>query len=82
MCCVCRQVFFYVVGRQIVGCLVAEPVKRGFPVLPRDGSAGDSRAGVRCSTTGRPCVAGVSRVWVHRDYRRRQLGARMVEAMK
>ena len=64
-------------GRQIVGCLVAEPVNRGFPVLPRDGSTG-----VRCSTEPRPCLAGVSRVWVQRDYRRRQVGARLVEAMK
>ncbi|XP_037085114.1 N-acetyltransferase ESCO2-like [Pollicipes pollicipes] len=71
------KVFFYVVERQIVGCLVAEPVTQGFAVLPRD----DSTA-VRCDTAARPCVAGVSRVWVHRDYRRRRLATRLLEAMR
>lgn len=81
-----RQVFFYIVQRQIAGCLVAERVSRAFPMLPRaSSSSSDPEArpsGVRCSTAAQPCRAGVSRVWVHRDHRRQRLATRLVLAMK
>lgn len=72
------RVFLYTVEerarRTVVGCLLAERIAEGFAAV---GGAGDVRLGPR-----RRAVMGVCRVWVAREWRRKGIAWKMLEAAR
>ncbi|XP_018423974.1 PREDICTED: N-acetyltransferase ESCO2 [Nanorana parkeri] len=77
--------------KKIVGCLIAEPIKQGFRVLPeplpeaeslnRDAWRERHRAW-RCSSDSEPALCGISRIWVFALMRRKAIASRLVDAMR
>nr|XP_033793422.1 N-acetyltransferase ESCO2 [Geotrypetes seraphini] len=75
--------------KKIVGCLIAEQIKKAFQVLPDTVSYEvqtleimERHRAWRCSTIPQTAVCGISRVWVFSLMRRRGIASRMVDAVR
>ncbi|NXF40620.1 ESCO2 acetyltransferase, partial [Nyctibius bracteatus] len=78
--------------KMIVGCLVAESIKKAFRVLSEPGAlpspdqddqdALQHHRAWRCSTEPEPAVCGVSRIWVFSLRRRKGIARRMVDVVR
>lgn len=62
-----------------VGCAVVERVDTAHPVVPKM-DLDDTE--IRCSKETKKAVVGVSRVWVHPEFRRRGIAGRMLDAVR
>lgn len=70
------QVYFYVKNRQILGCLVAEPVSTAFKMLEMEGDVDV------CSRESYPVKCGVSRIWVKSGHRREGIATKLMNALR
>ena len=68
------KVYLYVAGRKVVGCLLAERIRRGWRVV------GDGAVGRGEGVEG--VVLGVARVWVGKGMRRKGVARRLVETAR
>ncbi|XP_060610629.2 N-acetyltransferase ESCO2 [Anolis sagrei] len=76
--------------KKIIGCLIAEPVRRAFRVLSEPTTALDSpnKSGLEpqrvwcCSTEPENVFCGISRIWVFSLMRRRHVASRMVDVLR
>ncbi|KAG8445891.1 hypothetical protein GDO86_010616 [Hymenochirus boettgeri] len=75
--------------KKIVGCLIAEPIREAFRVLPEPCTPESSRQeplerhrAWRCSTEPEPAMCGISRIWVFALMRRKSIASRMVDAVR
>ncbi|XP_009893774.1 PREDICTED: N-acetyltransferase ESCO2 [Charadrius vociferus] len=75
--------------KMIVGCLVAESIKRAFRVLSEPGAvlspgqdALQQQRAWRCSTEPEPAVCGISRIWVFGPRRGKGIARRMVDVVR
>merc|ERR1712113_314681 len=64
------KVFLFIADKKIVGLLLAEQISQGYQIIPP--TEGDTKGQVYCcSETPQPVLAGISRIWVLADYRRK-----------
>ncbi|NXN64202.1 ESCO2 acetyltransferase, partial [Himantopus himantopus] len=75
--------------KMIVGCLVAESIKKAFRVLSEPGAtlspgqdALQQHRAWRCSTEPEPAVCGISRIWVFGPRRGKGIARRMVDVVR
>nr|DBA25445.1 TPA: hypothetical protein GDO54_009829 [Pyxicephalus adspersus] len=76
--------------RKIVGCLIAEPIKQAFRVIPepipeaesKNQDALERHRAWRCSSDPEPAICGISRIWVFALMRRKAIASRLVDAMR
>ncbi|NXH66946.1 ESCO2 acetyltransferase, partial [Hydrobates tethys] len=75
--------------KMIVGCLVAESIKKAFRVLSEPGAVPSPDWDIlqhhrawRCSTEPEPAICGVSRIWVFGLRRRKGIARRMVDVVR
>jgi len=75
------KIFLFVADKKIVGLLLAEQISQGFQIIPP--TEGDEKRQVYCcSETAQQVLAGISRIWVLADYRRKGVASRMVDCMR
>lgn len=70
------QIYFYIQHKQIVGCLVAEPITTAYKMLE---TVQDIDL---CSETSYPVRCGISRIWVHKAHRRKKIGTALVNCLR
>ncbi|XP_068136213.1 N-acetyltransferase ESCO2 isoform X2 [Hyperolius riggenbachi] len=76
--------------KKIVGCLIAEPIKQAFRVIPEPAveSASQNQDALerhrawRCSSDPEPALCGISRIWVFALMRRKGIASRLVDAVR
>ncbi|XP_008119559.2 N-acetyltransferase ESCO2 isoform X1 [Anolis carolinensis] len=76
--------------KKIIGCLIAEPVRRAFRVLSEPTTELDSpnKSGLEpqrvwcCSTEPENVFCGISRIWVFSLMRRKRVASRMVDVLR
>nr|XP_002128351.2 N-acetyltransferase ESCO2 [Ciona intestinalis] len=74
-----RVSYLYVSDQQqVTGCLIAEQIKRGFPLLETMTSSGM----MSCSLQSTPVTCGVSRIWCHAPHRKRGVATRLMDALR
>lgn len=77
--CFASQVYLYISDRSVKGCLLALPVKNANKMLETKVEA----EGIDCCTAEEyPVKCGVSRIWVHRPYRRGSVATRLMDCMR
>ncbi|KAM6279847.1 N-acetyltransferase ESCO2 isoform 1-T2 [Porphyrio hochstetteri] len=84
------KIYFFVSNeKMIVGCLVAESIKKAFRVLSEPGTLPSpsqdplqQHRAWRCSTEPEPAACGVSRIWVFGPRRRSGIARRMVDVLR
>jgi len=75
------KIFLFIADKKIVGLLLAEQISQGFQIIPP--TEGDEKRQVYCcSETAQPVLAGISRIWVLADYRRKRVASHLVDAMR
>ena len=62
-----------------VGCVIAERISTAHPVVPKK-DPDDSE--IKCSKENAKAVVGVSRVWVHPEFRRRGIAGKILDAVR
>lgn len=85
-----RTYLFVSNDKKIVGCLIAEPIKQAFRVLPELVSevksphvdALERHRAWRCSSDPEPAICGISRIWVFALMRRKAIASRLVDSMR
>jgi len=75
------KVFLYVVGKKIVGFLLAECIEQAFSIIPNEGSDVNGKV-FYCSEVAQPVKCGISRIWVLADYRRSKVASSLVDCMR
>lgn len=69
------QIFVFVSKtKQAIGCLMVERVDQAFRVV--------GEKGTECSTQPEPAIMGISRIWVHRDHRRKGVASQLLDAAR
>lgn len=72
--------FVYLDGEnRAVGCVIAERIDTAHPVVPKK-DPDDSE--IKCSKESAKAVVGVSRVWVHPEFRRRGIAGKILDAVR
>ncbi|XP_077345345.1 N-acetyltransferase ESCO2 [Lithobates pipiens] len=85
-----RTYLFVSNDKKIVGCLIAEPIKQAFRVLPEPvpgvksphDDALERHRAWRCSSDPEPAICGISRIWVFALMRRKAIASRLVDSMR
>lgn len=67
----------YIAKHQIVGVLIAEQIEQAQACTINSTA---SPATLETSTLVKPAIAGVSRIWVHANYRKRHIATRLLDA--
>lgn len=76
------KVFFYVLEKRIVGCLIAETIREAHKVIPQKSPAKGGGQLVCCSEKRFKVWAGVSRIWVLASERGKGIASTLVDAMR
>ncbi|KAJ7341397.1 hypothetical protein JRQ81_005449 [Phrynocephalus forsythii] len=86
------QTYLFVYNEtKIIGCLIAEPVRRAFRVLsepartlelPATENSLDAQRAWRCSTKPEEVFCGISRIWVFSLMRRKRIASRLVDVVR
>ncbi|PNF17554.1 hypothetical protein B7P43_G15557, partial [Cryptotermes secundus] len=71
------QIYLYVTDKQVIGCVVAHPIKFAYKMLNSVIEGCDC-----CSEESYPAKCGVSRVWVAKNYRRKKIASKMMDCMR
>lgn len=76
--------FLYVLGKLIVGVLIAESINKAYRVIQSEshGAEGDSNKLICCSDNPERVSFGISRIWVLSTQRRRGIATKLVDAMR
>jgi len=75
------KAFLYVVGKKIVGFLLAECIGEAFPIIPNEGADLIGKV-YYCSEVVQPVKCGISRIWVLADHRRSKVASSLVDCMR
>jgi N-acetyltransferase len=70
------QVFLYIREKRVVGCIVAEVIQSAYRMLESDTGLDI------CSQESYPAKCGISRIWVHRHYRRNHIATKMLDTVR
>uniref|UniRef100_A0A6I8NMR3 Establishment of sister chromatid cohesion N-acetyltransferase 2 n=1 Tax=Ornithorhynchus anatinus TaxID=9258 RepID=A0A6I8NMR3_ORNAN len=75
--------------RKVVGCLIAEQIKKAFRVLSEPATPGSPNSQAlehhrawRCSSTPEAALCGISRIWVFSLMRRKGIAGRLVDVVR
>lgn len=86
-----RHFSLFLMTKKVVGCLIAEHIQWGYPVieekLPVIRSEEEKVRFERqkawcCSTLPEPAICGISRIWVFSMMRRKKIASRMTECLR
>lgn len=76
------KAFLYVLKHRIVGCLIAETLRKAYKVIPQESSTQGTGRVMCCSETPTKVWAGISRLWVLQSQRGKGIASTLVDAMK
>lgn len=76
------KVFFYVLEKKIVGCLIAETIREAHKVIPQRSPIRGGGQLVCCSEKRYKVWAGISRIWVLASERGKGIASTLVDAMR
>ncbi|XP_047500460.1 N-acetyltransferase ESCO2-like isoform X1 [Penaeus chinensis] len=76
------KVFFYVLEKRIVGCLIAETIREAHKVIPQRSPIRGGGQLVCCSEKRYKVWAGISRIWVLASERGKGIASTLVDAMR
>lgn len=65
--------------RRVVGLAAVVPIERAYRVIQL---AGGADSNTMCSSDPEPAKIGISRIWVHRNHRRKGFGSRLLDAVR
>lgn len=68
--------YLYITNKQIVGCLVAEPISTAYKMLESEGEID------MCSRESFPVKCGISRIWVKKECRRGKIATALVNCLR
>ncbi|XP_062597005.1 N-acetyltransferase ESCO2-like, partial [Saccostrea cucullata] len=70
--------------KKIIGCCVAENITQGYPVIA-DSQSSSQESGSRpwyCDTEPEPASVGISKIWVHKLYRKKGVASRLLDCVR
>ncbi|XP_078361975.1 uncharacterized protein LOC144646304 isoform X2 [Oculina patagonica] len=79
------KTFLFITTKKVVGCSVAVQIDQGYPVLPSPGESSTPEKQIAawcCSTTPQSAQCGISRIWVHSQYRRKKVATRLLDCVR
>ncbi|EDO47526.1 predicted protein, partial [Nematostella vectensis] len=80
------KTFLFIANKKVVGCCVATHIDKGYPVLPstpnKDSTPDRQIAAWCCSPTPVPAQCGISRIWVWKQSRRKQIATRLIDCVR
>jgi len=79
------KTFLFITTKKVVGCAVAVQIDQGYPVLPSPGESSTPEKQIAawcCSTTPQAAQCGISRIWVHRQHRRKKVATRLLDCVR
>ncbi|KAI8575810.1 hypothetical protein K450DRAFT_260009 [Umbelopsis ramanniana AG] len=74
----CKSFLYIGDKKQVLGCLVAEPIEFAFEVAPSRSKPNTSA--VFCSPEKVPALCGISRIWVHPCHRGKGIATRLLNS--
>ncbi|KAJ9062915.1 N-acetyltransferase esco2 [Entomophthora muscae] len=72
---------FLSLKRKVLGCLIAEPIRRAYSMAPCSNSTSDDDDAWAADGEPRHAVAGVNRIWVLPKFRRRKVASHLLSAL-
>lgn len=79
------KTFLFITTKKVVGCAVAIQIDQGYPVLPSPEESSTPEKQIAawcCSTTPQSAQCGISRIWVHSQYRRKKVATRLLDCVR
>jgi len=78
--------FLFVSGKKVIGCVIAVPLQKAFPIIESDVKEtvkdGELSCSWCCSTEAKSALCGISRIWVFSQNRRQNIATRLVDAIR